>query len=315
MIRDEEFNDIPELGPARDALDQPDIPTLKQTSAPAVGSCAPKAADPVTASERRGAGLMPWLLLLLMLVVGAGGYWGMEHFNRLQQQLALAHQRLADLEGLISATDASANKSGAALQVQIEKFLLDSGKRLKHVDSEIAKLWTLAYQRNKPKIAEIDATVAGLNKQSSRLAAQLEQAKTGQQQTVGDLKLLQQGLLMYQASLKDLGAQLELRDQANQELYTLQDAQLAQLERRLQGLYDNPPMPEALSRSVKEHEQAIAAINSFRKQVNSQLLRLEARVGQLQRSSTPAKAAGITAVPGNNVPAPAVAPVSAKSVQ
>lgn len=298
MTRDDEFTHIPELGPARDPLEQPVIPTLKKASE--------AVAAPSAAPERgNGSGLMPWLLLLLMLILGAGGYWGMEHINLLQKQLIESNGRLTSLEGLINATDENANRSDAALQAQLKKFLLNGEKRLKHVDAELAKLWTIAYQRNKPKIAEMDQTLAGLDKQSADFEVQLKQAQTDLGKSQADLQQLdqRQGSLQLrlsaletalQAGLADLGGRLQLRDQANQELDSMQDTQLQQLERHLKALQDHPEVPEALALMVKDHEQAIAAINSFRKQANSEFLRLARQIELLQGSAKASSAAIVT---------------------
>lgn len=303
MTRDEEFNHIPELGPARDALDQTAIPTLNQASGKATVQLSTGSA---TAPQPSNGRFFNWLLLLLMLVMGGAGYWGAEHINQLQKQLIDSNQRLAALEGLISATDENANKSGAALQAQIKQFMLSGEKRLKHVDSELAKLWAVAYQRNKPKIAEIDQTLATLDKQSEDLGkqsveldAQLKQAQVGLEKAGTELKKLAQQQASLQRILKDLesslqlrltdlGSRLQLRDQANQELDSIQDSQMLQLEKQLKTIRDNPAIPTALALSVKEHEQAIAAINSFRKQVNTELLRLGGQIELLQRSTAAA---------------------------
>jgi hypothetical protein len=296
VTRDEEFNDIPELGPARDVLDQTDIPTLKPVSTVASKRAAASQQQP-TASK--SGGLMPWLLLLLMIVVGAGGYWGMVHFNQMQQQLILANQRLTDLEGLINATDQNANKSGAALQVQIKKFLQGQSQRSKHVDSELAKLWTVSYQRNKPKISEIDKSLAALDKQSDQLvkksdllakqsdqlAKQVTQTRSGLDQAAAELKTLSQSQQSQRSALTALGTQMQLWDLANQELDALQDSQLLGVEQKLLQMQQNPSVPKALADSVQQQQQTIASINSFRKQVNAELLRLAQRIDQLQRAA------------------------------
>lgn len=297
MIRDEEFKDIPELGPARDSLDQVGIPTLNPAAPSAPQHQTGSSAETVVRVEKSGGGLMPWLLLLLMIVVGAGGYWGMLHVNLLQQELTQANQRLTDLEGLINATDESANKSGAALQAQIKKFMKDETARTKHVDSELAKLWTVSYQRNKPKIAEIDSSLAALDKQSEQLlkqsdqlVKQMKQALSGLDQTGAELKTLGQS---QQSALTGLGDQMRLLDQASQELDALQDSQLMSMEQQLAKIRKNPPVPPALANAVEEHQQAIAAINSFRKQANTQLLRLAARIDALQRAAKAAESAAV----------------------
>lgn len=297
MTRDEEFNDIPELGPARDALDNADIPTLKPAvqKPPASPEPAGSVASPVT--SKSGSRLLSWLMLLLMVVIGAGGYWGLLHFNQLQKELIQANLRIADLEGLINATDESANKSGAALQAQIQKFLQEEQQRAKHVNSELAKLWTVAYQRNKPKIAEIDKSVAELGKETDQLQKQQAQNIAGIDNAVSgfaavstDLVALDQSVQRTTNSLKGLESQMQLRDQANQELDSLQDIQFSAFEKKLAEIQRNPQVPQALAETVKEQQQAIEAINSFRKQANSEMLRLSRRIDQLQSAAKSAAA-------------------------
>ncbi len=304
MTRDDDFTHIPELGPARDVFDPSLIPTLQKASGVS-GSTKEQPRAPLSESKQSRKGRegqwLPWLLLLLMLIIGTGGYWGVGQIQLLQQQLMESNKRLTSLEGLISATDESANKSGAALQAQLKRFVLNDEKRLKHVDSELAKLWTVAYQLNKPKIAKMDQTLASLGKQSAALDAQLKQTQVALNKLVTDvqpLNALQTALQTrlgaletdLQLRLTDLGGRLQLRDQANQELDSIQDTQLQQLEQRLQALQSNARVPEALTRAVKDHEQAIAAINSFRKQVNSELQRLGSQVDLLQHSANSATA-------------------------
>jgi chromosome segregation ATPase len=296
VTRDDEFSHIPELGPARDTLDQPVIPASLRR-APETVAPASAAPDKTSAS---GSGLMPWLLLLLMLIMGAGGYWGMEQTNLLQKQLLESNRRLASLEGLIDATDESASRSGAALQAQIKASFVEGEKRLKHVDSELAKLWTVSYQRNKPKIAEMDQTLASLDMrsvelkaQSAALAVQLKQAQDGLGRATTDLQhsdLQQQALqaklsgleTALQAGLTDLSGRLQLRDQTNQELDSMQDTQLQQVERRIKTLEQDPQVLEALTQMVKDHQRAIAAINSFRQQANSEFQRIGHQIELLQ---------------------------------
>lgn len=324
MTREDDFSDIPELGPAGDALDKPAIPTLDKTAAsPRQQATVEATATPSSRGESR---MMSWLVLILMLVIGAGGYWGLGHFNRLQHELIQANLRLSELEGLINTTDQNASKSGAVLQGQMKKFLFEGEKRIKHVDSELAKLWTVSYQRNKPKIAEVDQAVAELDKTLKRLqasSADLEKSiemlntkaaelgkqsgslqQTGQQQAkliddsrremeqgLTQLAQLQQQLQAQrqqsQQVISGLESQLQLRDQANQELDALQDDQLSALEQQLAALKNTPKVPQSVTDTLKDQQRAIAAINSFRKQVNSQLVRLGKQVDNLQRASAP----------------------------
>jgi len=303
MSRQEEFNDIPSLGSARDELDQSEIPTLKPVDQPQRSSA--------TAPARKASnGLVYFLLAMLILALAGVAYWSFERSVQLEAKLAAAdviaaesQSRIADIEALVNAADESANKSGAALQAQMRKQLQDSKVSINNVNSEIRKLWAV-YQKFSPAIAELQKQQ---KQHSSALASQQSELKTvgGSLDTIGlsldkqtqalskteqsfskldkSLSGLQKSSDQQLGQLKEqLSEQLRTQDLTNQEVDDLQTAQLNEMQKSLQALQTQPQVPANLQSQIREHQSALESITSFRKQVNSKLLNLQRRIGQLQ---------------------------------
>ena len=142
------------------------------------------------AAPKRSFGLLFFCLLTLSLVA-AGGWWMHNRVVDMEDMLTVsrgelghARKRIGELEALVVATDVNANKSGTVVQAQV-KLIDDRAKeRSKFVDSEIDKLWGVAYRTNKPAIAETQKAVAnnsvGIKQHTEQLAAQT--ALVGKQQ-------------------------------------------------------------------------------------------------------------------------------------
>ncbi|HCH25198.1 MAG TPA: hypothetical protein DE179_12985 [Oceanospirillaceae bacterium] len=153
---------------------------------PAVRHAAP--ATPVP--PKRSFGLWMFCLLTLSMVT-VGGWWmhtrvvDMEDMLTVSRgELGHARKRIGELEALVVATDVNANKSGTVVQAQV-KLIDDRAKdRSKFIDSEIDKLWGVAYRTNKPAIAETQKAVAnnsvGIKQHTEQMAAQT--ALVGKQQ-------------------------------------------------------------------------------------------------------------------------------------
>ena len=153
---------------------------------PVARNAAPAAATP----PKRSFGL--WLFCLFTLTMMAvGGWWMHSRVVNMEDMLTVsrgelghARKRIGELEALVVATDVNANKSGTVVQAQV-KLIDDRAKeRNKFIDSEIDKLWGVAYRTNKPAIAETQKAVAnnsvGIKQHTEQLAAQT--ALVGKQQ-------------------------------------------------------------------------------------------------------------------------------------
>ncbi|MCW9053146.1 MAG: hypothetical protein OQJ91_12680 [Motiliproteus sp.] len=322
MARQEEFNDIPELGPASDDLDRTDIPTLKPLNE--------IPAKTVRDSQRkRGNGPVYFMILLLAAAVAAGGFFSFQKIDQLNRQLAASElalantqNRLADIESLVSATDESVNKSGAALQAQLKQQLNEGQGRVKHIDSEIAKLWAV-YQKYKPQIEALDKQQKSQGKELAAHKAELktvgesldtiglsmdkqrlgvEQAQDSVTKTQSDIDRAQKRLTAFDKSLTEvdktlkasgqkqaaemgkLSEELRLQDLANQEVDDLQAARMDEMQKSLEAMRSKSQIPASVKNQLQEQQKALNSINSYRRQINSEILKLRKRVSQLQLS-------------------------------
>ncbi len=298
----DEFHDMPDLGPARDDMDQPDIPTLEPVSdQPEQTSASP--ANRHT-KPRPPRGLAYAVVLCLVLIAGLG-FWFYTERVALQQQLTATQSnnaqlqvRLADIEQLVDAADESANKSGAALQAQLRRKIQQDQQRVDHVDSEIGKLWAI-YQKYRPRIESMEQelkTVSGsletlglsMDKQSQAVSkaqstlqqldkqfTELQQNLSGVKETLAGVKQTQQQLSRFQEQVR--GQYLTVQEQND-----LQSVQLTKIQQRLdQGLVQ-PADVQQLRQLLNEHDKALESINAHRRQVNSELLRLRERIASVQ---------------------------------
>ncbi len=174
MADQEHYKDLPELGPARDELD--DAPG---ESASAVAGQVERA--PAAASHSSHKGLVFGIFMALGLAGGTAG-WGVmelekllarvEHAQALQQnqQAALEHalSQLAVLEGQITSADKNASQSGAVLQAQVQKLAAAEAERRQRVDAELSQL-AEAGEALEPRVDRLGQQVS---EQQERLAVQ-----------------------------------------------------------------------------------------------------------------------------------------------
>jgi chromosome segregation ATPase len=251
------------------------------------------AVTPAPAGAGRGGSLLITLILLL-LVAGVGylGFTLTEQQGRLQQleqDLTQAQQRVEVLEEMLEVTSDSAAQSGQTLQQRLEDLSGRVNERVTHVDSEIAKLWTIAYQRNKPQLdthaeqlktlegslAELGSSLKSIRQQAAQAGKALEEASAAksavsstQQRLDARLKGLEQQLATLEQGLKvESEGRLKVQQQLTQQLTGLQDGQGGSAE---------------LAQRIRQNEQAISAIDGTRRQINQDLLRIRQQLNNLQ---------------------------------
>lgn len=261
----------------------------------------PRITAPAPDVKPRGSGLLLTLILLLLAGGIAGlAYWGLGLKQALgEQQTALleTQKRLADMEQMLELTSDSASQAGQTLMGRIGQLETRAGEKYAEFDSEIAKLWTVSYQRNKPQLEEQAKALAAQQEVLTQLEKQV--ASEGDRLTALDSRL---------EALSGLGKQLTALDKAVQALdrklseqaQALQtvssDASFAlslekdervaadqALDARLEPLLKQAGNSAELAGRVASIERSIQAIDGSRRQFNQSLLQLREQLAQLQR--------------------------------
>jgi chromosome segregation ATPase len=255
MSRSQEF-DIPDLGPAEERRQS----VASGRAAPSRHAATP-AADP-----GRGGNLLHSLVLVLLTGAASGlGYWGYGLQQDLEvsvaQQAGLA-QRLAELEQLLEVTSDSASQSGQTLSGRLAQQGKIATEKYSHFDSEIAKLWTIAYQSNKPRL---DTQEKQLALQAEQLKAQTEQLK-GQ---VGQLDAQAGQWAQLSDLIKQQGGQLAAQGGEIKSLQTTLAASgkaLADVDKRLAAVSGlekgQASLKGDLDKTVLEMKRSVATLDT-----------------------------------------------------
>ena len=191
--------------------------------------------------------------LILMLVVAGlvvGGWYVMNQqqlLTRAQTEQQSAEERLKVLEDRLRATDEVIGDAGA-----------DTKEKLGYWESEIRKVWDVAYKVNRGWIKENQALLATQK-------TQLEEVAKGIAAVKGDLSAQGDGLDNLTKNLEELD-----------ELTAKVEGVTAGQDKLAKNIADIDT--RALTERVIRNEQAVAAIDAYRVQLNRRLTELQARV-------------------------------------
>lgn len=233
--------------------------------------------------------------VILLLLVAAGGYLGynlmqqQEQLAGLQAELSQARARVESLESLLEVTSDSAEQSGQTLQQRLQDVDTRIKERFTHFDSEIAKLWTIAYQRNKPQLeqqaellkalqaqlADAETAVATLRKSAGKADDALTQLGGLKTEQASLKKALQARLAAAEKQLDTLEQGLKLESEGRLKVQK-------QLADQLSGLSGGGDEVAQLAQRIRQNEQAIKAIDGTRRQLNQDLLRIRQQLNNLQ---------------------------------
>ncbi|REG85518.1 hypothetical protein [Marinomonas pollencensis] len=241
-----------------------------------------------------------YILLILILAAASGaGYWLWQQNMQLRAELSSAKGQIENLDHQFLAADVSANKQGETVE-----------QTLKNHDSEIRKLWGVAYDTNRKTLAAHTDAIAAMQKklsimneavstQSQRVAiqsdafneleanynklivsvAELDKAVKPISRDWSSVSTKLNGLEKQVAAQKGQGeAQALSLDQASQDIDSL--------EKKLDTLANKPNAASAeelaeIKRTLATQQDAINAIDAFRSQMNAQVLRLNKQINQL----------------------------------
>ena len=204
-----------------------------------------------SAGDGGGSSLVTNLILMLLVAgLGVGGWYVMNQqklLTQAQSEQQSAEARLKVLEDRLRATDEVIGDAGA-----------DTKEKLGYWESEIRKVWDVAYKVNRGWIKENQALLATQK-------TQLEEVAKGIATVKGDLSAQGDGLDSLTKNLEELD-----------ELTAKVEGVTAGQDKLAKNIADIDT--RALTERVIRNEQAVAAIDAYRVQLNRRLTELQARV-------------------------------------
>ena len=265
------------------------------------------------ASGGGGSGRSAVLLIALLIVAGAAGagwYQQEQRIQALEGQLEEADYwarqsklALARFEGELSETGENLQERGQS----IEETLVSHRERLNTADSEIAKLWGVANDRNRKRLDDhqarleslrsdvgsgnsqrealsasfkkLDATVSSrLDKVQSDLERQLTAVRETGQENASQLTKLDESL----AGVDKLVERQLLRFEREQSL-TIDglESRIAALEKATNNLSSSNQL-NAVRKDLAGLRETVSSIDSSRAQLTSRLVRLSEEVNDLR---------------------------------
>lgn len=213
--------------------------------------------EPQIVHEKSGPGFVAVFALLVAIAgLGGSGYlaWML---TESQKTLVAAENRITDLEARL---DLNSDQSSATVDEIRDK--------LDWADSEIRKLWGVSHDTNRKRIAE-NKEAAAANKR--KLDAVEKDAATARA-AANNLKR------EFDTELAQLKTQLQ---QANQAMKTLTSSadRIESLSLDVQRVMQQMPGLRDLATRVKTNEEAIAAIDAYRRNINRDILQLKQQTG------------------------------------
>jgi chromosome segregation ATPase len=120
-----------------------------------------------------------WLaiLFLLVVIIGAAGYWSFEQFKVLQQ----AQSRITELESRLSATGEDMDQSAAALQIKVSELSV----KTEDLWGQMDKLWASAWRRNQSEIGALNKTIMSLKATTEKSAKSLSSETANNNTSIG----------------------------------------------------------------------------------------------------------------------------------
>lgn len=220
--------------------------TTRATQARPSAALSP-AARPVAPTTKSPLAAIALLLALVATGAAAFGYWQLMEAQKL---LVSADIRIASLESKFELSGDETTASAATMQA-----------KLKWADSEIRKLWGVSF--------DVNRTAISINKTAITKASKL--ARSAKSGVAAEIKKQTQGL----------GGEISLVSElvdAQQDSMIAIEKQNAKIVTASQTLTDKLNILDSnrkqLEKRIKTNEQAIEAIDAFRRNVNQQLLQL-----------------------------------------
>ena len=211
--------------------------------------------SPVAAAQPTSGSNALVIMALLLALVGleGSGYLNWQ-FYIAEQELVQSQERITDLERHLDVTYDESVGSIEAVQA-----------KLQWADSEIRKLWGVSHDTNRGNIATNREQIAALKKDLGSVRSDTNASRSA-------LDGLNNSLGEVQASVTEMKTSLGSVQEQQQQLQNLRE-QLDQLSDRITQV-------SGLANRVETNEEAIAAIDAYRRSINRDLLALKAQLAQ-----------------------------------
>ena len=233
------------IKPAHDEIASYQRSTARGKLASSLGAV-PEVSNPPGSGAPKG--LLILFLVVAMLTAAFSGYLFFQ-LQSAQQTIQNYELRITDLERQLSVTDESMSESAVAMKV-----------KLRELDSEIRKLWDNVWKKSKQRLAAHETTLA----EHEKKIAAADNFITSATQQFSESRQMVQGMKN----------QLEKAERV-QSLVSTNQLVISQQEQALESTADKVNRSASdivkLRRRIKETEEWIESINSFRKQVNRDL--------------------------------------------
>lgn len=245
MEKDDKLDNIPAIKPGQD-----DVLYRRRSK-----SDAPK--------QSNFNGLLVFVILLMVIVMGAGGYALYEVQLKLDEAnllLTKGQDNIKDLEDRLAATGTDVSKT---LQDMQEKM----GENFKQIDL----LWGHVYRTNKPNITKntnaIARTQKDLDREVKPLTESVSRVEANFQTLSGKMTRVQQNL---QDDSEEINTQVALVR--------------GQVENQAAVVAANRRNATALTKQLAEVQEAIDVIDTYRRQVNQDFVELRNEIRTLSEA-------------------------------
>ena len=303
MQRDDDIA-IPSL-----TLDQDDVSERKAAAVETPKKIIPehKPAPDLEQSQSKPNLVSVYVLIIMIVFLSAGAvYWLWQQNKQLRDEIYGARSQIQNLDHQLIAADISANEQGQTIE-----------ETLKTHNSEIRKLWGVAYDRNRKTIAANKTTIEALEKKlASMESSEIEQSKVIASQAAS-LKSQQAEYNKLAPNISSLDSTVEKVDSVVKSLARVQEdntkqlqavttrvnaetktnaEQASNLSKTQQGLLAIEERISTLENvtadisaadlvsiqsSLASHQDAINSNDAFRIQVNAEIIRLRKQINQL----------------------------------
>lgn len=153
------LDDMPKI-----RLEKDDLESFHRTRAQSTNKSPKKSGEADESTEKSNSPSWFAFLFILIIIIGATGYWSFEQYKQALKSNAELESRITDLENRLSATGEDMGQSAAALQVKVSEL----SAKAEHLWSEMDKLWASAWRRNQSEIGALDKTVKSLKSSSEK---------------------------------------------------------------------------------------------------------------------------------------------------